>query len=123
MLENILIVDATMIVGVLFVEAIGRAIGIKVTWGMGRWMFIWGVVALLPFSVSSVLALAGNDLAIGSAGIGFIGFTTWFLLISFAVGKEKTSGQMVVEENELDKWLKEGHVVVAVLKSGRVVIE
>lgn len=125
MLENLLIVDATMIIGVLFVEAIGRAFGIRVVWSAGRWMLIWGLVALLPFSVSAVLALIGTDLAIAFAGVGFIGFIAWFILISAIMSPRSEVGecQEVVEEKDLEEWLKEGWRVVAVLRSGKVVVE
>ncbi len=123
MLENILIVDATMIVGVLFVEAMGRAMGIGIPRGMGRWMFIWGLVALLPFSTSSVLALSGNELAVGSAGVGFVGFTVWFLFISYTFASGRREVQKIVEENDLPQFLQQGYCVVAVLNSGKVVIE
>lgn len=126
MLDTILIVDATMIVGVLFVEAFGKALGIKTTWGAGTWMLIWGLVALLPFSISSILGLIGNDLSIWLAGVGFVGFTAWFLIISSIAAKsihESEVCQKIVEENELAKYLAQGWVVVVVLQSGKVIIE
>jgi hypothetical protein len=125
MLENLLIVDATMIVGILFVEAIGRSFEIR-AWSMGRWMLLWGFVALLPFSVSSILALIGNELAIASAVVGFVGFTAWFILMSSAWAFGTTMEEKyekVVEEKDLEKWLQKNWRVVTVLQSGRVVIE
>jgi hypothetical protein len=125
MLENIAIIDATMIVGVLFAEAVGRGFGIKQGLLLGRWMLIWGLTSLLPFSISSILALASSEVSIFFAGIGFIGFTGWFLVVCLAraTAKEMTEHQIVVREEELEGYLKNGWYVVAVLQSGRVVIE
>ena len=89
MLENLIIVDAAMIVGILFVEAIGRSFRARGDVGMARWLAIWGYVALLPFTASSILALAGNEKAIFAAGIGFVGFAGWFLLVTTGVAFSK----------------------------------
>jgi hypothetical protein len=125
MLDTILIVNATMIVGALFAEAVGRAMGIKSAFGAARWMLIWGLVAVLPFSLSAMLAIFGYEAANWITLIGFIGFVTWFLVVSFAIGVSKGSGscQFIVSEEELAGYLNRGYVVVAVLESGKVVIE
>jgi len=125
LLENLIIVDATMIVGILFVEAIGRSFKVAGNVGMAKWLMIWGYVALLPFAASSILALAGNEGAILAAGIGFVGFTGWFLFVTtyLAFSKEDTQLQYIADEDELEKWLEGGYVVVTVLKNGRVIVE
>jgi len=123
MLENIAIIDATMIVGVLFTEAIGRAFGIRTSFGMGRWMLLWGLISLLPFSISAILALFGSEFSIISACFGFAGFSLWFLFTTFSIGLEKTPPQRIVTEAELQSYLNLRWCVVAVLESGNVVIE
>lgn len=126
MLDTILIVDATMIVGVLFAEAIGRGYGLKGGTRIALWMAYWGWFVLLPFSVSAILGLIDNTWAIGITGIGFGAFLGWFLFSSTIFGsqwKPHTRIQSIVDEDSLDANLERGFVVVAVLKSGKVVIE
>jgi len=123
MLDTILITDATMIVGILFAEAIGRSFGIVTAKFMGRWMFLWGIASLLPFSISALLALTENEYAIWATGIGFIGFVLWFLFVSALESTGEYQRQYIVRETELESFLKEGYVVIAVLNSGDVVVE
>jgi hypothetical protein len=129
MLDTLLIVDATMIVGVLFAEAVGRALGIRMAWNMGLYMLTWGIFAVLPFSASSIFAILGNEwVASVSAMVGFMGFTIWFFSICYVVSKSrwrtnKEQSQKVVDEESLEAWLRGGWEVVAVLKSGKIVVE
>jgi uncharacterized membrane protein len=124
MLDTILIVDATMIVGVLFAEAIGRSYGLHVGRSMARWMLIWGLVSLLPFSTSALLAMIENGFTILVTWIGFYGFVAWFFVISIIGSFEKdVQKQEIVKESMLASRLADGWVVVAVLDSGDVVIE
>jgi hypothetical protein len=120
-----MIVDATMIVGVLFVEAIGKSFRLRGERAMGIWMALWGYISLLPFSVSVLLALLEfNSVAIFACGLGFVGFTMWFLLVTTAFAKAPANQiQYIVQLNELDDYLKRGYSVVLDLKDGRIVVE
>lgn len=118
-----MIIDATMIVGVLFVEAIGRSFGLRGKI-MGIWMAIWGYFSLLPFSVSVLLTLLElNSASIFVCGLGFVGFTVWFLLITTVFAKTEDQTQYIIQLNKLDDYLKRGYTVVVVLEDGRVVVE
>lgn len=123
-LDTIMIVDATMIVGVLFVEAIGKSFGMRGK-PMAVWMAFWGYFSLLPFSVSVLLALLElNSFAIIFCGVGFVGFTAWFLLVTtiFAKSREDQT-QYIIQLTELDGCLKRGYRFVVALQDGRVVVE
>lgn len=125
MLDTILIVDATMIVGVLFAEAMGRALGAKQAWDIAAYMSVWGYIALLPFSLSAIMGLVNFDAgALWGCGIGFGGFVAWFLLVTTIIATDKDKQcQHLIDRNQLDDSLKKGFVVVTVLPDGKIVME
>ena len=88
-------------------------------------MMMWGFLALLPFSVSALLALAGIDLAILATAIGFIGFAGLVFVSQCNRRSWKTyrQRQIVVDQNVLEENLEKGFRVVTVLSNGKVVIE
>lgn len=80
-------------------------------------------MAVLPFSLSVILAIFGYEAANWITVVGFIGFTAWFLVMSWAfTGKKNVACQRIVSEEELAAHLAQGYIVVAVLESGKVVV-
>jgi len=79
--ETILETSATMIIGILFVVTIAKALEAQ---GLSGWLFWFCVWALVPFSVSAVLALLElAEPAKWACIAGFISFAFWLTLIAF----------------------------------------
>lgn len=83
--ETILIADAMMIVGILFVVTIGRAIGLKGE-RIAFWMYLFCLVGIVPFSASTILALLElTELAKWACIIAFGLFAFFITIVSWAV--------------------------------------
>lgn len=85
LLETILIVDATMIVGILFVVTFGQAIGLKRE-RIADWMYAFCLFGILPFTASAILALLEQtEPARWSCIIAFGVFASIITLLSWAM--------------------------------------
>jgi len=85
LLDTILQASATMIIGVLFIVTIAQALKVE-EWAMGRWLFIFCVFGIIPFTVTAVLALLElAEAAKWACIISFIVFCVSFSIISLVI--------------------------------------
>lgn len=85
LLDTVLQVSATMIIGVLFIVTIAQALKVE-DWAMGRWLFIFCVFGIIPFTVTAVLALLElAEVAKWACIISFIIFCVALSIISLLI--------------------------------------